>query len=117
MKWKPWLWVPAAILGGAGVAWAAGAGGSATTQKTRKPASVTAALRNADASLAASFAASAHVPGFPPKAPRAADLVLRDASVATLIPNHPKVQAVAIRDGKIEAVGSDKAIARYIGPH
>ncbi|MFT3789907.1 MAG: amidohydrolase [Rudaea sp.] len=56
----------------------------------------------------------ASVTGFPPTLPPA-DLVLRDATVATLDPLQPEVQAVAIRAGKIEAVGSDEAIARYIG--
>lgn len=67
------------------------------------------------ASLAAS-AADAPIQGFPPALP-AADLVLRDASIATLDPLQPHVQALAVKDGKIAALGSDAEIARYIGPH
>jgi predicted amidohydrolase YtcJ len=67
------------------------------------------------ASLAAS-ATDAPVKGFPPALP-AADLVLRDASIATLDPLQPHAQALAVKDGKIVALGSDADIARYIGPH
>ena len=68
--------------------------------------------------LASITAAAADVPvnGFPPVQP-AADLVLRDASIATLDPLQPHAQALAVKDGKIAALGSDEAIARYIGPH
>ncbi|MBD8872547.1 amidohydrolase [Rhodanobacter sp. DHB23] len=66
------------------------------------------------ASLAAA-AADAPVKGFPPALP-AADLVLRDASIATLDPLQPSVQALAVKDGKIAALGSDADIARYVGP-
>ncbi|HET6913292.1 MAG TPA: amidohydrolase [Rhodanobacteraceae bacterium] len=68
--------------------------------------------------LAAGFAcaASAPVAGFPPQLP-AADMVLRDANIATLDPLQPSAQALAIRDGKILALGSDAAIAHYIGAH
>lgn len=52
--------------------------------------------------------------GFPPKLP-AADLVLRGGVVATLDPLQPRVAALAIRGGRIEAMGSDAAIARTIG--
>ena len=72
------------------------------------------ALQAADASFAKSFAASSRVPGFPPSA-HPADMVLRDATIATLMPGQPEVQALAIRDGKIEAIGSNVGIARYIG--
>ncbi|HEX6613557.1 MAG TPA: amidohydrolase [Rhodanobacteraceae bacterium] len=60
-------------------------------------------------------AAGAAVAGFPPQLP-AADLVLRDATIATLDPLQPSAQALAIRDGKILAVGSDASIAHYVGP-
>ncbi|MEW9570778.1 amidohydrolase [Rhodanobacter sp. Si-c] len=67
------------------------------------------------ASLTAT-AADAPIQGFPPTlAP--ADLVLRDASIATLDPLQPHAQALAVKDGKIAALGSDEAIAHYIGPH
>ncbi|HJR11707.1 MAG TPA: amidohydrolase family protein, partial [Rhodanobacteraceae bacterium] len=63
---------------------------------------------------AAAFAASAPVPGFPP-ALQPADLVLRDATIATLDPLQPGAQALAIRDGRILAVGDDESISHYIG--
>ncbi|MGH8125193.1 MAG: amidohydrolase, partial [Rhodanobacteraceae bacterium] len=64
--------------------------------------------------VATAFASSDPIAGFPP-ALRPADLVLRDATIATLDPLQPTVQALAIRGGKIEALGSDASIARYIG--
>ncbi|MDE2460052.1 MAG: amidohydrolase [Gammaproteobacteria bacterium] len=54
------------------------------------------------------------ISGFPP-AVAPADLVLRGGTIETLNPTQPEVQALAVRDGKILAVGSDTAIARYIG--
>jgi len=66
-------------------------------------------------SLAAT-AADAPIKGFPP-ALTPADLVLRDASIATLDPLQPHAQALAVKGGKIAALGSDEAIAHYIGPH
>ncbi|TAN07371.1 MAG: amidohydrolase [Rhodanobacteraceae bacterium] len=74
------------------------------------------ALQAADASFAKVFAASPPVDGFPPT-PQPADLVLRDATIATENPSQPDAQALAIRGGKIEAVGSNAGIAHYIGPH
>ncbi len=59
-------------------------------------------------------AAGASIQGFPP-ALQPADLVLRDATIVTLDPLQPEVQALAIRDGKIVALGGDDAIARYVG--
>ena len=63
----------------------------------------------------ATLAAAAPVAGFPPKL-QPADLVLRGGVIATLDPLQPQVQAIAIRDGRIAAVGSDADIARYVGP-
>jgi predicted amidohydrolase YtcJ len=63
----------------------------------------------------AAFAANAPVAGFPPRLP-AADLVLRDALIATLDPLQPRAQALAVRDGRVLALGSDPAIVRYVGP-
>lgn len=60
------------------------------------------------------FAAQTPIAGFPPKL-TSADLVLRDGVIATLDPLQPQVQALAIRDGRIEAMGSDEAIAHYVG--
>ncbi|MBD8898458.1 amidohydrolase [Rhodanobacter sp. DHG33] len=57
---------------------------------------------------------SAQIKGFPPQV-QAADLVLLDANIATLDPLVPKAQALAIRDKKILALGSDGAIRHYVG--
>ncbi|HET7561066.1 MAG TPA: amidohydrolase [Rhodanobacteraceae bacterium] len=75
----------------------------------------TVAALAAMACVATAFAASAPITGFPPQLP-AADMVLRDATIATLDPLQPRAQALAIRDGRIQALGSDDAIAHYIGP-
>lgn len=66
-------------------------------------------------SLAASAGGSA-VDGFPPPAPPA-DLVLENATIVTLNPVRPKVDAVAVRNGKIEALGSNEAMASLVGEH
>ncbi|HET7223932.1 MAG TPA: amidohydrolase family protein, partial [Rhodanobacteraceae bacterium] len=63
---------------------------------------------------ASAFAASAPIKGFPPTL-QAADLVLRDATIATMDPLQPEAQALAVRDGKVLAVGSDESISHYIG--
>lgn len=60
------------------------------------------------------LAAGAAISGFPPQL-QPADLVLRDANIVTLDPLQPHAHALAIRDGKILALGSDAAIAHYIG--
>src|SRR5699024_10917056 len=65
--------------------------------------------------LAATAAHAADtVKGFPPQA-KPADLVLKNASIVTLDPLQPHAQALAVRDRHIIAVGSDEAIANYIG--
>jgi len=58
-------------------------------------------------SLAATGAASAAVPS--------ADLVLEHGTLATLEANQPTAQALAVKDGRIVAVGSDADIQPYIG--
>src|SRR5690348_18368761 len=63
---------------------------------------------------ARAFASGAPIEGFPP-ALRPADLVLRDATIATLDPLQPEAQALAVRDGKVLAVGGNESISRYIG--
>ncbi|MDE2270730.1 MAG: amidohydrolase [Xanthomonadaceae bacterium] len=63
--------------------------------------------------VAAAAAAGSHVAGFPPEL-RPADLVLRNATIATLDPLQPQAQALAIRDGKILAVGANASISHYI---
>ena len=63
---------------------------------------------------AAARADSAQIDGFPPKL-QPADLVLLDANIATLDPLQPRAQALAARDGKIVALGTDAAIRHYAG--
>ncbi len=46
-----------------------------------------------------------------------ADLVLDHGTVITMDSTRPNGQAVAIRDGRIAAVGSDADIQRYVGPN
>ena len=65
--------------------------------------------------ITTAFGANAPIAGFPPQLP-AADLVLRDAVIATLDPLQTQAQALAVRDGRILAAGSDDAIAHYVGP-
>ncbi|HEX5951797.1 MAG TPA: amidohydrolase, partial [Rhodanobacteraceae bacterium] len=64
--------------------------------------------------VASAFASGSPVEGFPP-ALQPADLVLRDATIATLDPLQPEARALAIRDGKILAVGGNESISRYVG--
>jgi len=45
-----------------------------------------------------------------------ADLVLRGGRIVTLDAQTPEAQAIASRNGAIVAMGTDAAIARYIGP-
>jgi predicted amidohydrolase YtcJ len=66
--------------------------------------------------LSAAFAGAAPVEGFPPQLP-SADLVLRNGVIETLDPLQPRVAALAIRDGRIEAMGGNEAISHYIGPN
>src|SRR5262249_46540585 len=46
-----------------------------------------------------------------------ADLVLRNGKIVTLNAAQPSVQAIAVRDGKISAMGADSAAQRWIGPN
>jgi predicted amidohydrolase YtcJ len=66
--------------------------------------------------VACAFATGARGAELAPESPPA-DLVLRDATIATLVPNQPVAQALAIRDDKIQALGSNDGMQRYIGPH
>lgn len=54
-----------------------------------------------------------------PDAParESADLVLKDATVYTVDASRPWAHAVAIRAGRIVAVGSDADVHAYVGPH
>ena len=53
--------------------------------------------------------------GQPPQQTPAADLVLRGGRIVTLDDQHAEAQALAARDGRIVAVGSNAEIAGYIG--
>ncbi len=44
-----------------------------------------------------------------------ADLVLMNGNIVTMNYEHPKAQALAINDGKIAAIGTDKEILSYVG--
>jgi hypothetical protein len=46
-----------------------------------------------------------------------ADSILVNGRIYTVNTKHPWAQALAIRDGKLIAVGSNKEISRYRGPH
>ncbi|MDR3444147.1 MULTISPECIES: amidohydrolase [unclassified Dyella] len=63
---------------------------------------------------AASVADNASIRGFPPPL-QPADLVLLDATIVTLDPLQPHAQALAVRGGRIAALGSDDAIRHYVG--
>lgn len=45
-----------------------------------------------------------------------ADLVLRDGKFVTLEPSQPEAQALVARGGKIVAIGTNQAAAKWIGP-
>jgi predicted amidohydrolase YtcJ len=49
--------------------------------------------------------------------PRPADLVLRNGKFVTLNPALPAAQALAVGGGNIAAVGTESAIAQWIGPN
>ena len=44
-----------------------------------------------------------------------ADLVLRNGNIVTVDDDNPTAQAIAVRDGRIVAVGSDAEIDGYVG--
>ena len=68
--------------------------------------------RLAGAALVASLGVCAEGPASEP-----ADLVLRGGTVLTVDPDVPDGTALAARDGRIVAVGSDGDIDRYVGEH
>ena len=45
-----------------------------------------------------------------------ADLVLLGASLRTMVPASPRAEALAVRDGRIVAVGRDEDVRRHVGP-
>jgi len=51
-----------------------------------------------------------------PAAPAPADLVLRGGRIATVDPDIGNVEAIAVNDYQITAVGSNDEIAAYVGP-
>lgn len=51
-----------------------------------------------------------------PLAAQAADLVLRNTTIYTVEAARPMAQAVAVKDGKILFVGSNVAVAKFVGP-
>jgi len=46
-----------------------------------------------------------------------ADLVLRNGKIVTMNPVEPTAQALAVRGGKITALGADAAAQRWVGPN
>ena len=46
-----------------------------------------------------------------------ADLVLRNGKIVTMNAAAPTAQAIAVRGGKITALGADRAAAQWIGPN
>lgn len=67
-------------------------------------------------SLAAACGGAKPAPPPEPQAPAGAALVLRGGDVWTMDPARPRVSAVAVRDGRIAALGSDEDVAALIGP-
>src|SRR5262245_36827928 len=47
---------------------------------------------------------------------RAPDLIFTDGLVTTMDPEHPEVQAIAIKDGRVIAVGGTNAVEELAGP-
>src|ERR1039457_4561614 len=58
--------------------------------------------------LLAAFAACLHA--------QLADLVLRNGKIVTMNPSAPTAQAIAVRAGKVTALGADRTAAQWIGP-
>ena len=48
--------------------------------------------------------------------PTKADTVIRNANVITMDPNRPRVQAVAMSDGRFIGLGSNEEVETFIGP-
>lgn len=53
--------------------------------------------------------------GLSAQTPPAADLILRNGKVVTMDPARPTAQAVAVRAGRVAAIGSDAEISRLAG--
>src|SRR3979490_2245708 len=78
--------------------------------RTRSAGSVLAAAIVAGGTFAACQSSTQRHQQTPP-----ADLVLRGGRIVTLDDKAPEVQALAARDGRIVAIGSNADIAGYIG--
>jgi len=65
--------------------------------------------------LSSAFAGAAPRAAASPARLPSADLVLRNGVIETLDPLQPRVEALAIRNGRIEAMGSGEAVSHYIG--
>ncbi len=68
--------------------------------------------------VSAGFAVGCRTPQAPvgPRPGESADLVLAGGDIWTMDAAHPHVTALAVRAGKIVALGSDREIAAWIGP-
>ncbi len=69
--------------------------------------------------VSGAFWAIAQAQELPPEVVRYADLVLHNAQVLTMDREQPPInvtQAVAVRDGRILATGTDSRILRLAGP-
>lgn len=88
-------------------------------REAREPASPMLALTRREATAAlgsAAFLLAAGLPGDAAAVPQEPDLILTGGKVTTLSASQPEVTAVAIRSGRIAAVGSDADITRLAGP-
>ena len=72
-------------------------------------------LRPGDAAQAAQAAGLGGLAAFEPVA-RPADLLLANASVLTLDPRQPRGEAVAVRGGRVLAVGALADLRPLVGP-
>lgn len=55
-------------------------------------------------------------PGFTRDGSTPADMVLVNAEVFTSDDANPKAEAMAVKDGRLAYVGSDRGVARFVGP-
>jgi predicted amidohydrolase YtcJ len=71
---------------------------------------------SACAALALLLLACGGSPSTPAPTSTTADLVLLGGTIHTMQPALPRAQAVAIRDGRVAAVGSDAEVRAFVGP-
>jgi hypothetical protein len=67
-------------------------------------------------SLLLAACAGGSPPALPSAPSGAAEIVLTGGAILTMVPGAPRAEALAIRAGKIAAVGSAAAVGRFIGP-